>query len=185
MAGFKERLVLKPDYTLRALKRVAWDLDWDVVDLRREETGAFVDIWVTYDKQAEIHHVDDQPIGMRYVTVWGEEAKGVAEQIRQNCDVWTWREAQLALRAATDRNDKLAALYAVALAAPEAQNSSLVDDFRAITEDPDTGVRQAVIIATGYLPWLGLVKLVEELRDNDPDQQVRDNAQMMLDALSR
>lgn len=182
MAVFEGRLVLKPDYTLSALRRVAWDLDWDIVDFRREEAGAFVDIWVTYDRQTEVHYVDDQPIGMRYVTVHGEDGEAVANQIRQSCDLWAWQEAQAALRVATGSNDRLVALYAAALAAPETQNGSLVEDFRAITGDPDAGVRQAVIIAAGYLPWPGLVELVEEMRDNDPDQQVRGNAQILLDA---
>jgi hypothetical protein len=29
---------------------------------------ARLDIWVTYDQQTEVRHVDDQLIGMRYVS---------------------------------------------------------------------------------------------------------------------
>ncbi|MGY0059855.1 HEAT repeat domain-containing protein [Streptomyces sp. LZ34] len=119
---------------------------------------------------------------MRYVTVEGEGSEAVAEQVRENCDLWSWQEAQAALRAATGRSDTLVALYAAALTAPETQRRSLVEDFRAITRDPDPGLRQAVIIATGYLPWPGLVELVEELRDNDPERHVRENARLLLDA---
>jgi hypothetical protein len=183
VAEFKERFVLKPDYALSELRRVAWDLDWDIVDFRREEAGAFVDIWTTYDKRTEVHYVDDQPIGMRYLTLRGEGSGETAEQIREKCDLWALSEARQALRVATDRNDKLVALYAAALTAPDAQDDSLVGDFRAVIHDPDAGVRQAVLIATGYLPWPGLVELVAQLRDNDPVEQVRENAGILLDGL--
>lgn len=182
---FEERLVLKPDYTLSALRSVAWDLDWDIVDFRREEAGAFVDVWITYDKRTEIHYVDDQPIGMRYVIARGDGSAEVVEQLRRKCDLWSLPEAVAALRAASERREKLIALYAAALVAPPAQDDSLVGDFREAMRDPDLGVRQAVIIATGYVSWSGLVVLVEELRDSDPEQQVRENAQILLAGLGQ
>jgi hypothetical protein len=89
---------------------------------------------------------------MRYVTVRGEERAAVTEQLRERCDLWGCSEARAALRTATDRDDKLIALYATALTASTTQDVSLVEDFRAATSDPDVGVRQAVIVAAGYLP---------------------------------
>ncbi|WP_210586475.1 HEAT repeat domain-containing protein [Streptomyces sp. GESEQ-35] len=177
------RFVLKSDYSIRALKRLAWDLDWDVVDLRREEAGAFIDIWITYDKRAEIHHVDDEPIGMRYLTVRGEGRDEVARQIQEHCDLWSHEEARRDLREATDRNQRLVALYAAVLTAPGEQDDDFVDELRVVARDEDPGVRQAVIIATGYLPWPGLVNLVEEVLAHDPVDHIRDNAALLIEGL--
>ncbi|PUB29997.1 hypothetical protein C8K30_102375 [Promicromonospora sp. AC04] len=154
------RFVLKQDYSVRAVKRLAWDLDWDVVDFRREEAGAFVDIWITYDKRAEIHHVDDEPIGMRYLTVRGEGRDEVTQQIQEKCDLWSHEEARRGLKEAADRSQKLVALYAAALTAPGTQDDDFVGELRMAAMDEDPRVRQAVIIATGYLPWPGLTDLV-------------------------
>jgi hypothetical protein len=35
--------------------------------------------------------------------------------------------------------------------------------FRSVSEDPDPDIRQSVVVATGYLPWTGLVELVRGL----------------------
>jgi hypothetical protein len=177
------RFVLKQDYSVRTLKRLAWDLDWDVVDLRREEAGAFVDIWITYDKRAEIHHVDDEPIGMRYLTVRGDGRDEVVRQIRENCDLWSHEEAREALRDATDRNQKLVALYAAALTAPAEQEDDFVDEVLVMARDEDPGVRQAVIIATGYLPWPGMVHIIEEVLINDPVEHIRQNAAILIEGI--
>lgn len=182
---FEQRLVLKADYMLSELRMVAWELDWDIVDFRREEAGSFVDIWTTYDKRAEVHYVDDQPIGMRYIIVRGEGRADVAAQIREKCDLWSFSEAVAALRIANNRQDRLISLYAAVLAASETQDDSLVGRCREVMRDPDVGVRQALIIATGYLPWPGLIAVVEGLRDGDPERQVRGNAQILLDALGQ
>ncbi|MGI5453420.1 HEAT repeat domain-containing protein [Streptomyces sp. CA-249302] len=177
------RFVLKQEYSVQRVKRLAWDLDWDVVDLRREEAGAFIDIWITYDKRAEVHHVDDEPIGMRYLTVRGEGRDEVVRQIQENCDLWGHGEARRELREATDRNQKLVALYAAVLTAPGEQEDDLVEELGVAARDEDPGVRQAVVIATGYLPWPGLVSLVEEVLVHDSVEHIRENAAILLEGL--
>ncbi|MEU6657792.1 hypothetical protein [Streptomyces sp. NPDC046821] len=185
MTDFSHRFVLKPTCSIRDLKRLAWDLDWDIVDLRRSEAGAYVDIWITYDKRTEIHHVDDEPIGMRYLTVRGEAGDEVARQIQENCDLWSYQEARRALRSAADRNEKLTAVYAAALTAPAEEDGGLVAAFREVAHDADPGVRQSVVIATGYLPWPGLVRIVDEVLTRDPVDRVRRNSELLLEGLQR
>ncbi|GAA3765219.1 hypothetical protein GCM10022225_59130 [Plantactinospora mayteni] len=178
---FENRLVLKPDYERSELLRVAWDLDWDVVDFRRKEAGALIDIWVTYDGRVEIHFVDDRPIGMRYITLRGEGGASVVAQLMERCDLWSFSEATDRLRIARSRVDKLVAIHAAALTAPKSQDDSLVNAYREFLEDPDAGVRQALTIAAGYVPWPGLLGLVEHLRDHDPVGHVRENARILLE----
>ena len=43
---------------------------------------------------------------------------------------------------------------------------------------------RGLIIAAGYFPYAGLVELVTDLRDSDPVDHVRKNAQLLLDGLS-
>ena len=100
----------------------------------------------------------------------------------------TWTgisKALAALRSATDRDDRLRALYAAALSATGEPDQSLVEAFQGVARrDEDPGLRQAVVVATGYLPWPELVDLVRELSRNDPVDHVRHNASVMLEGLS-
>ncbi|GAA3710501.1 hypothetical protein GCM10022224_090000 [Nonomuraea antimicrobica] len=108
----------------------------------------------------------------------------MARHLRTDCALWSASEALAALGAATTRDEKLTLVYAAAPAATEQQGDQVAAAFQDVARDPDAGVRQSVIIATGYLPHPGLVDLVRRLRDGDPVEHVRKNAEILLTALS-
>lgn len=184
MAGFKERLVLTQQPPTRTvLSRVAWDLDWDLDGVGNVNEDPYVDIWLAEDESVEVHYVEDGLVGLSYVTLYGDDVAAVRDEIAARCNLWSPERALTALRAATDRDDRLRALYAAALSAA-GPDAALVDDFRAIARhDEDPGLRQAVVVATGYLPWPELVELVREMSENDVVDHVRHNAQVLLDGL--
>ncbi|MFG2905225.1 HEAT repeat domain-containing protein [Kitasatospora sp. NPDC048286] len=179
------RLVLRPEFTEHDFKLVIWDLYWTLLDLGRKEDGAVIASWLTPDGSAEVHYVDDGNIGMRYATIRGDGTADAEAELRPRCRVWTLDEALTALRRASDRNDRLVALYAAALTAEGPEDPSVVEALADAARDDDPGVRQAVVLATGYLPWPGLVALVEQLSRTDPVDHVRHNAQVLLEGLAR
>jgi hypothetical protein len=184
VTNFAERLVIKPGFTSDDVDFVSMQRGWILQRSRIPEGAAYVDTWVTLDRKTEIHQVDDQPIGTRYFTLRGPGSGEVAQHIRQDCDIWPTDAALDELRRAEARDDKLRLVYAAALSASEQEGERVVQEFRNVVRDPDAGVRQAVVIATGYFPHPGLVELVGELRDSDPVDHVRRNAAILLDGLS-
>jgi hypothetical protein len=56
----------------------------------------------------------------------------------------------------------------------------VAEAFQKVARDTDAGVRQSVIIATGYFPHRGLIDFVRQLRDSDPVGHVRKNAEILL-----
>ncbi|WP_253777535.1 HEAT repeat domain-containing protein [Goodfellowiella coeruleoviolacea] len=168
------------------LSQVTWDFDWDLVDVGRIGEDPYVDVWLAENGSVEIRYVEDGVVGLSYVTLHGDEVRPVRQQVESMCELWSSGEALAELRTATDRNDRLRALYAAALSASGAPDPSLVDAFRTIARhDGDPGVRQAVVVATGYLPWPELVELVRELGEHDPVDHVRHNASVLLDGLHK
>ncbi|TJZ57140.1 hypothetical protein FCH28_06685 [Streptomyces piniterrae] len=189
--NIKERLVLKPTVTDSDIRKMALDGGWDLYDIGDTSSGVYVDVW--FSGTVEIRYVEDEFVGQRYFTLWGDGsgdgdgagAGNVKRDIQDGLDLWSVGEALAALRRAVDREEKLLAIYAAALSATGEPDQRLIDAFRAIArEEEDAGIRQAIVIATGYLPWPGLVELVEGLRDSDPVDHVRRNAQILLDGLS-
>ncbi|MEV0375438.1 hypothetical protein AB0I10_37725 [Streptomyces sp. NPDC050636] len=181
----KERLVLKQSVTESDIRKVAWDGGWDLYDIGDTSSGVYVDVW--FSGSIEIRYVEDEFIGQRYFTLWGDEdeARHVKRDIQGNLALWSAEEGLAAVHQACGRHEKLVALYAAALSATGEPDARLIDTFRAISrEEEDAAVRQAIVIATGYLPWPGLVEVVEGLRDSDPVDHVRHNAQILLDGLS-
>ncbi|MGW8887829.1 HEAT repeat domain-containing protein [Streptomyces sp. NPDC055749] len=185
MTDFIERLVIKASFTSDDVDFVSMQRGWILKQAQKPESGAFIDVWVTLDRKTEIHQVDDRPIGTRYFTLRGPGSGEVSQHIREDCELWSTQEALSELRGVSARSDKLVCVYAAALAAGEEDGEQVTQEFRNVTRDPDAGIRQSVILAAGYFPYPGLVDLVRELRDSDPVEHVRRNAQLLLDGLSQ
>lgn len=98
---------------------------------------------------------------------------------------WTSPDAVVAIQEANNRNDKLRAIYAAVLSAPAAEDAAVVDALCPLVDDPDPGIRQSLIVATGYRPWPGLISMVRELRDRDPVDHVRENARILLEGIEK
>jgi len=153
------------------------------VQVQKHEAGAYIDAWVTLDRKTEIHQVDDRPIGTRYFRLRGPSSGEVAQHIQDDCELWSTPEALSELYGASTRKEKLIRIYAAALAADEEDGEQVTQEFRRVARDPDAGVRQASIIATGCFPYSGLVELVRDLYGGDPVDHVKKNAQLLLDGL--
>lgn len=183
MTDFDVRLTLKHPKAEPSVIRVATLNKWDLRVMGNRKAEVYVDKWIASDGRTEIHYVEDPLTGLPFVTVRGDGAGEAARLLREGCDVWGSAEALAAIEAAATRDDRLTAIYATAFTAPAAQDDAVVDVFRALAQDPDPGIRQSVVVATGYLPWVALVELVRDLAANDPVEHVRHNAGVLLEGL--
>ncbi|MFJ7946230.1 HEAT repeat domain-containing protein [Streptomyces sp. NPDC096354] len=184
MADFDIRLTLKHMKAEPSVIRVAEMNDWDLRIMGNRKAQVYLDKWVTPDGRAEIHYVEDPLTGIPFVTFRGEGAGEAAQLVEAGCQLWDFREALDMINAAQSRDDRLTAIYAAAFTAPERPVDSLVEVFRSLAADPDPGIRQSVVVATGYVPWPALVELVQRLAETDQVHHVRHNAQVLLEGLN-
>jgi hypothetical protein len=183
VTDFVERFVLKHTFTSDDVDFVSMQRGWILVKAQLQEGEAYVDGWVTLDRQTEIHQVDDRPIGTRYLTVRGPGSADLAHHIRQACDLWTTPEVLASLSRASTRDATLTAVYAAVLSATEQDAPEVVREFRPLAAHPDPGIRQSLIIAAGYFPTPDLLALVQPFRHTDPVAHIRTNATLLLEAL--
>ncbi|MFF8958233.1 HEAT repeat domain-containing protein [Streptomyces sp. NPDC014894] len=185
MPHTKQRIVLHRQVTPDDIQDVAWDLDWNAIEVGIRDSGSLVDVWRTNDGETDIRFVQDFPIGTCYLLVSGRGVESVTENIRSRAFTWTFTEALSFTRRAAGRDDTLAGIYAVALSADSTDRDAAVELLHSMTRSPDPGIRQAVVIATGYLGWPELIDLVEEIHRTDAVYEVRANAGVLLDGLRR
>jgi hypothetical protein len=177
------RLVLRGLDGHRSLTELAWREEWDLTEIRHTEPP-FVEVWDVPRRDTEVHFVRDEMVGLEYVVFHGTDVAPEVQKVRDCCPLWTQSDAIDALGKTKDRDVKLRAIYAAALTATGPEDDRLITLFRSVAvNEQDSGVRQAVVVSTGYLPWGGLIQLVSEMRDNDPDSHIRNNAQVILEGL--
>ncbi|MFD7285536.1 HEAT repeat domain-containing protein [Streptomyces sp. NPDC059863] len=180
-----QRVVLRPQVTREDVQDIAWEFNWNAIEAGDRSSDTPVDVWQTLNGGTEIRFVQDRPIGMRYFLIHGTDCESVVRDLRNAVPTWTFPDALSFVRHADDRDDTLIGLYAVALSAASTDRGAAVEQLRAMAGSPDAGIRQAVVIATGYLGWPELIALVEEIHRTDPVDHVRTNAGVLLDGLRR
>lgn len=178
------RLILKAGRMAEpSVIRVAIRNDWFLNRMGNRKEEIYLDQWLTPDEKTDIRYIEDPLTGLPFVTIRGDEA-GVAERLlRESCDLWEFDDALRAIDNAEDRDATLMAIYAAAYTAPPAPLDSAVRAFESLSRSPDPGIRQAVVVATGYLPWQQLVDIVRRLAETDPVDHVRHNARVLLEGL--
>ena len=141
MPSSATRIVLRQHVTDDDVQGVAWDLDWNAISVGDRKQATWVDAWATVDGATSIHYVHDGPIGMRYFMVRGRDVVGVAQRIVDTCPTCTLANALDTARLATERDDRLIAVYAMALTAPD---------------DPDPAVSSEAALGKEELPGPGV-----------------------------
>lgn len=179
------RVALKGDVSREDVENLAWDLDWLLAEMA-DPSGdrPYEDVWATADERTAIHYIEDPVLELSYLVVEGGDVDAVVDQIRGAVGTYTPQEALEALRMASSRDEKIEAIYLLAIASGNEDNEVLTALSKA-AEDKDADVRHSVVVATGYLGWRQLRVLLERMRDGDQTQSVRDDAALMLEALDR
>jgi|tagenome__1003787_1003787.scaffolds.fasta_scaffold20816554_1 hypothetical protein len=180
------RAVLRPEVTRDAVEDTAWTLDWNIESYENPDpTTVYELVWTDDTGRAEIHYLEDPISGASYLTVRGEEASArkVREDILRELPTVAPADARRMFHAAASRDDRLRSVYFTALSSDDTVDEKVVDLMRRAAEDLDSGVRTAVLVATGHLGWAPLRAIAEQLRDGDNDADVRRNAEVLLQGL--
>ncbi|KMS75321.1 hypothetical protein ACM01_10035 [Streptomyces viridochromogenes] len=183
MADYDVRLALKAEKAEAGVASFAMRNRWEMRILGNRKADIFMNVWITSDR-VEVHYIEDPLTGIPFVTFRGENSARTAEMLKASCNVWEFSEALEGARRAADRDARLTAVYAAAFTAPEQPVDEMIELFHSLATDPDAGVRQSIVVSTGYVPWPQLVEIVRELSRTDPVDHVRENARLLLEGLS-
>lgn len=183
MAEMKARLVFKDVDAQQEVGRISFEDDWTFLDVSDPDSETFVNIWESSDGAVEIHFVKDSLVGLEYLNFYGDDVTQVQRQIEEQSSFWSTDDALLKISQASNRDDRLTSVYAAALSAFGRQSDALISEFRAVSQDDDPGVRQSVVIATGYLQVPALIEVVAGMANSDPVDLVRENARILLEGI--
>ena len=186
------RIVLKDYVTEKMVKAEAFENEWLWWDKtsRDEETiqrdGIYEIILVKPGKKTSIHYVADYMIKINYIVARGEEADKVIEEAKNSLDCYSWQEILDDYANAADNHyHRISIVYIAGAAAPYLEFSPEHKKFfDKSLKDEHPDVRIATIIAMGYMSWSEWIPVLEDLKNNDPDETVRDSAAGMLESFA-
>lgn len=178
------RIVLKRDVSRDQVGYVAYDKKWHIHSATRESESPQRQVWVTKDGGTVITFLEDPYLELRYLVVQGAQAAEAAQILRSALPCWTIEESFEFLRTARTSDEKIHAVYLTAASAPSNEDPQIVTAIQELARDRHADVRQALLVAMGYLASWSIVRSVARfLKENDPDHDVRRSAEHLLEGL--
>ncbi len=184
MSDLRTRVALQPGVEQDALDALAWDNDWIwQQEVERGDQNPYELIWTTEDEQTQIHYIDDFLLNVPYVLALGPAAEDIAAQVRTALPTYRWDAVQTLFTAAQTPAQQVQALHYAAIVAAPPDGAAVVALFDQAASSPVDEVREAVILAIGYLGWPDLLPILERVQQSDPLPRVRQSAARMLEGL--
>jgi hypothetical protein len=168
------------------LSGVAWQQDWELCEInKRGEHNPFSKGWMTEDEKSGITYIENHLIDIPYIVIRGENQQHISEVLSKKFEFYTLEELQDFIYS-NPENDVLLAraisLFDVALG-----KSSFNEKFFRVYEfcltHPIANVRRAAMFATSGVGWPEFRPILENIRDNDSDSELRGYANTTLEAL--
>jgi hypothetical protein len=180
------RVVLAPDVARVEFEDFAILSDWRLhLVTEAGDDNPYEEIWTVGDGTSAVHYVEDGLLGASYVLTMGEDATSLAAEVGERLRTLTTDEAIAWAYVVEDPNERVRAIGYLAAAAPSEPTEMFVGALAKLLRDEYAEVRNAALFACARLCWPRLDPLLQEVRNQDPDQSVRENAGRTLDAIRR
>ncbi|MGE6761496.1 HEAT repeat domain-containing protein [Corallococcus interemptor] len=182
------RLVLKDEASRGKVTNFVWKKGWTLHDFKPgSDQEPYEYIWYPRDrKKTFIHYVEDPWVGARYIALMGEDREPVIEQIRAALPTYGREEFLLHLKEAKSPEELARWVDLAGVAAvPDTFDPEVFARFQAAAHHPDPNVRAEVTRAAVFAAWREFKGLLEELRTQDSEEEVRRRADIALQALMR
>ncbi|MFJ2630138.1 HEAT repeat domain-containing protein [Streptomyces sp. NPDC087532] len=134
------------------------------------------EIWLTEDAETIACWNDDPLLGVSYIEVLGADDAALAEKIRSNLTMDDI--TKLTTRVSTDRDlDTLMdSLFRTAVIAYSGHDPQAFALLSSALYDPEPLVRRGALLAISVTGWASFIPVVEEVSEQDPEAEVRDQA---------
>lgn len=185
MTPARIRIVLADNVTEKEWSVFVWEAGWYFNDVLPQQPGHPFEIiqYRTTGGKTTIEEITDFVIDQRYLLIHGVAPETEARKVRAGIATVDDNEIRRNMREAQTRDEKLAALYPLALVTPPRFNPEDNQLLEAALQDTDADIRRAAICAVGYVEWPELEAKVRQMETADPDSAVRETAGRLREAI--
>lgn len=126
--------------------------------------------------------MDDPVIGLQYLLIEGEDIDPQVKLATRVARPYTPDEVLARAEAASTPAEHFQTVREAAVAAPRDFDQRFFDVIRKGMAHPDPSIRRTSLLSFGYVGWREFRPVLLDLIRSDPDADVREEAQLALDA---
>lgn len=179
------RILLDQSVKRAVVERDAWDLEWNAINIiPRTEENPLEIIYLTRVSNTRIHLIDDYVLETVYFVLEGPGVDSWARKIHKKYKTVGLRDLPRFFESGKASDVKQGISYA-ALLAPKKFDKKIFGYFQHGFEHKTASVRERTIEAVGYLGWPQFKEPLQKLADSDPNADIRESAQLMLELMEK
>jgi hypothetical protein len=174
------------DIRQSSLSRVAWQNNWELCEIKkRGEHNPFSKAWMTEDEKTGITYIENHYIDVPYIIIRGENQEQISAVLSTVFEFYNIDELQAFIHSNLEDDTQLARaiqLFDIALGKSDF-NENYFETYQFCLSHPVSNVRRATMFAVAGIGWPQFRPLLEHIRDNDPDSELRSYADITLKAM--
>lgn len=179
------KFVIDEFVTQHEINCLATDLGWIFADkIQPSDTNPLEIIWTTDDRQNFIHYVEDDWLGSRYFAFQGVSTDNLALSLYNNSRIklYSLQDVLTFVERAEDPKEQSKIAAMLGILAPDKFDAISFNAFSQLLSSSSPGVRQMAILAAAYRGWPEFKRLLQHIKESDPEDFVRWRAEVALQA---
>lgn len=162
-----------------------WSNDWILrgkYEAEPENFKPFELRWLKDDGQTGLHYVEDFIVGFPYYVMKGVSEEIESEKIADAIEIYSLEEILKLLDESSTPESRAKAILYLGVSITGEFRDDLFSEFLKVFSDQDPKVRMAAVKACTYIGWREFREVIDRIRVNDSDEEVRLKAKATLDA---
>jgi HEAT repeats len=174
------------DIRQEELSTIAWQHDWELCKIeKRGEHNPFLKAWLTQNEETGITYIENHLVNVPYIVIRGKNQEQVAKAL--SASFCFYDVDKLCNFIHSDPKDKSQLARAICLfgiaVGEEKFNANYFSCFEFCLSHPNSDVRRAAMLAVSGVGWPEFKSILERIRDNDPDLELRNYATTTLESM--
>ncbi|MFE7126902.1 hypothetical protein [Streptomyces sp. NPDC057617] len=181
----KIRLVPKSGTGRTDIEHLAEQLDWTYHQKTpKGEQTPFEIIWLSTDRGAAIHWIEDHLIRVDYLLIQGPDVDPTLGELESRLDLHSSESLQDLFDGTRDGSAVMDALHVLGVHCSGPFEPDLFALFRWSMHDPDPLVRRVALLMVSLTNWNEFIPLLDYIRKHDSVESVRAQAETIFDVMS-
>jgi hypothetical protein len=166
--------------------RVAWQNDWECWNIQKKgENVPYIMTYKTPNEKTGINYIENHVLNVPHIIIRGENQEKIAEILANKLDFYTITELQNFIHSNPEDDQVLARIIYLFATAVEREdfNPSHFATFEYCLTHPISNVRRASMMGVGGVGWREFQPILENVKANDPDPELRGYANTTLETM--
>lgn len=180
------RLVPKSATTRADIEQLAGQSGWvHHGTTAKGERTPFEITWLSPDRGATVHWIEDHLIHVDYVLLEGPDTDPTLQELTSALDFHTAESLHDLFDATRDGAAVMDALHVLGVHCSGRFDPDLFALFRWALHDPNPLVRRVALRMVALTDWAEFLPVIDYVRSHDPAESVRSQAETVFDVLSK